>query len=75
MTAAETTTRSSYRGAVRTGLIVAVALAVLTVIEYIIAVAVEDPLLFLLPFVIAKALLILDFYMHIRRLRGNGGGG
>lgn len=48
---------------------VAIALAALTAVEYLIAVSVEDPLLFLLPFVFAKAWLILDYFMHVRDLR------
>jgi hypothetical protein len=74
VTAVESATAQTYRKAVRTGLIVAVALAALTVIEFVIAVAIDDPLVYLLPFVIAKALLIMDYYMHIRRLKGTTGG-
>ncbi len=73
MTAVSSTTdQSAYRNAVRVGLIVAAVLGVLTVVEFVIAVTVDEPLLFLLPFVVAKGLLILDYYMHIRRLKGSG---
>ena len=62
-----------YRKKVRVGVIVAVALAVLTVIEYVIAVSMENPLLLLLPFVVAKGLLIMDYFMHVRQLWNEGG--
>lgn len=54
------------------GLRVAAGLAVLTVLEFIVAVAAEGgPVwLWLSPVLIAKAWLILDYYMHVRDLRG-----
>jgi len=62
------------RAKVRTGLIVAVVLAILTVIEYVIAIQIDRPLWWLVPFGIAKAWLILDYFMHIRAVfSGNGG--
>lgn len=48
------------------GIKVAVALGVLSIVEYIIAVNVNNPLLLLLPFVLAKGWLILDYFMHFR---------
>ena len=46
-------------------------LAILTVIEYLIAVSIDSPLIWLLPFVLAKGWLILDSFMHFRAfLRG-----
>lgn len=57
---------------VKTGWIVAAVIAVLTIIEYVIAVSLENPLLLLLPFVVAKGLLIMDYFMHIRKLWGGG---
>lgn len=60
--------QAAYRQRVRTGLYVAAGLAVLTVVEYLVAVSVSSPLLLLLPFVVAKGLLILDYYMHARQL-------
>ncbi len=62
----------SYRDKARLGWITAVLLAVLTLIEYAIAVTVENPLLLLLPFVLAKGALIMDFFMHVRKLRTGG---
>ena len=60
------------RARIKTGWIVAAVIAVLTLIEYVIAVSVENPLLLLLPFVVAKGLLIMDYFMHIRKLWGGG---
>ena len=59
----------------RTGWRVAGLLAVLTVVEYVIAVNVESLIIvWLLPFVLAKGWLILDYFMHFRAfLRGGGG--
>ncbi len=54
----------------RKGLIAAGLLAVLTIIEYFIAVGVEDPLLALLPFVVLKGWIILDTFMHVRAVFG-----
>ncbi|MFV1991708.1 MAG: cytochrome C oxidase subunit IV family protein [Acidimicrobiales bacterium] len=56
----------------RSGWITAVLLGVLTLIEYAVAVTVENPLLLLLPFVLAKGALIMDFFMHVRKLRHGG---
>jgi len=60
------------RKASRKGLIAAVLLAVLTVIEYFVAVGLEDPLLALLPFVALKGWIILDTFMHVRAVFGEG---
>ena len=59
----------------RLGWRVAALLAVLTVIEYVIAVNVDSLIIvWLLPFVLAKGWLILDYFMHFRTfLRGGGG--
>ncbi len=56
----------------RLGLRVAGWLAVLTVIEYLIAVGVPFPLPWLVPFVIAKGWLIMKYFMHIRHLWEGG---
>ena len=66
----ETIDRVGLRAKTRRGLMVALWLAVLTVIEYVIAVAITDPLLFLLPFVLAKGWLILRYFMHVNELFG-----
>ncbi|MEZ5412278.1 MAG: hypothetical protein R2761_29870 [Acidimicrobiales bacterium] len=54
------------------GALVMVALAVLTVIEYVIAVEVEHPLLPLLPFAALKFVLILEYFMHFTAVLGRG---
>ncbi len=63
---------STQQEKVRLGLIVAAALAVLTLIEYVIAVGIDDPLIWLLPFVIAKFALILEYFMHFSAVLGKG---
>ena len=57
---------------VRRGLVVTAGLTVLTIIEYLIAVGVDRPLLWLLPFVAAKFVLILEYFMHVSALFGKG---
>ncbi len=54
------------------GFLVMVALAVLTLIEYAIAVEVEHPLLPLLPFAAIKFVLILEYFMHFSAVLGRG---
>lgn len=56
----------------RKGLMAAGLLAVLTIIEYFVAVGLEDPLLALLPFVALKGWIILDTFMHVRAVFGEG---
>lgn len=58
---------------VRLGVRIAIALAVLTVVEYLVAVTIDDPLRWLVPFILAKGWLILDYFMHVRDLRPGGG--
>jgi len=65
--------REGYKKATRKGLIGAALLAVLTIIEYFIAIGVEDPLLALLPFVALKGWIILDIFMHVRQVFKEGG--
>jgi hypothetical protein len=52
--------------ATKKGVMAALLLAVLTIIEYFVAISVEQPLLPLLPFVIVKGWIILDAFMHVR---------
>lgn len=52
---------------------VMVALTVLTIIEYAIAVEVEHPLLPLLPFAAIKFGMILEYFMHFSAVLGKGG--
>ena len=65
------TTDDEYARRVTIGLLVALALVVLSIIEYIIAVGVDNPLIWLTPFVLAKGALILEYFMHFSvALRG-----
>jgi cytochrome c oxidase subunit 4 len=57
----------------RRGLLVFLALAVLTAIEYIIGTN-EAPTIFLWVIAILKASLVLVYFMHITRLSGSEGG-
>jgi hypothetical protein len=54
------------------GILAAVLLAVLTVIEFFVATGLEEPLLPLLPFVVLKGWIILDTFMHVRAVFGGG---
>ncbi len=58
----------ALRKATRKGVVAALILAVLTIIEFIIATNIENPLLALLPFVALKGWIILDVFMHVRAL-------
>ncbi len=64
----QTIDSENLKKATRRGIIAAVILAVLTVIEFFIATGVENPLLALLPFVLLKGWIILDTFMHVRAL-------
>ena len=56
-----------------TGLIVGGILTVLTIVEYFVAVGMTDNLIWLLIIAIAKAWLILKYFMHIGALWSEGG--
>jgi hypothetical protein len=64
----QTIDSENLKKATRRGIIAAVILAVLTVIEFFIATGIENPLLPLLPFVLLKGWIILDTFMHVRAL-------
>ncbi len=66
--------RENLAKATKRGMIAALLLAVLTVIEYLIAVEVAQPLIPLLPFVVLKGWIILDSFMHVRAVFQEGGG-
>ena len=59
---------AGLKKATRRGIIAAVILGVLTVIEFFVATGIENPLLPLLPFVLLKGWIILDTFMHVRAL-------
>ncbi len=60
--------QSRYRMRIRVGLLAAVALAVFTIVEYIVAVSVDAPTLWLVPFMLLKGYAILEFFMHFSNL-------
>lgn len=64
----QTINREGLRKATRKGIVAAVMIAILSVIEYIIAVEVANPLWPLMPFVLLKGWIILDTFMHVRAL-------
>ncbi|MCZ7532853.1 MAG: hypothetical protein M5U23_05540 [Acidimicrobiia bacterium] len=66
--------RENLKKATKRGVIAAVLLAVLSVFEYIIAVEVANPLLPIMPFILAKGWIILDVFMHVRALFNDEGG-
>jgi hypothetical protein len=66
----ETGDTSGFSAKSRLGVRVAVGLAVLTAFEYLIGVSLENPLVWLIPFVLAKGWLILRYFMHIRDVLG-----
>ncbi len=65
--------REALKKATGKGLMAALLLAVLTIVEYFIAVNVPNPLLPLLPFVAVKGWIILDAFMHVRAVFHAGG--
>ena len=64
----QTIDHDALKKATRKGLIAAMMIAVLSVIEYIIAIEVANPLWPLMPFVLLKGWIILDTFMHVRAL-------
>jgi hypothetical protein len=73
MTTEELTIDSEgLKKATRKGLMAAALLGVLTIVEFFVAVGLDDPLLALLPFVALKGWIILDAFMHVRAVFGDG---
>ncbi len=66
----ETVDTEGLRAKSRLGVRVAVWLGALTAVEYFIALNVDDPLIWLIPFVLAKGWLILRYFMHIQDVLG-----
>ncbi|GMR02972.1 MAG: hypothetical protein BMS9Abin20_1329 [Acidimicrobiia bacterium] len=60
----------ALKKAVRRGVIAAVALAILTVFDFYVAISLENPLYPLLPFIAVKGWIILDTFMHVRAVFG-----
>jgi hypothetical protein len=72
MTTEELTIDSEgLKKATRKGLMAAALLGVLTIVEFFVAVGLDDPLLALLPFVALKGWIILDAFMHVRAVFGD----
>ena len=67
--------QAAEKVAIRKGVMAAIYLAVLSVIEYFISIGLENPLRvwLLLPFVALKGWIILDSFMHIKAVFGKGG--
>ena len=64
--------RAAQQVAVRKGVMAAISLAVLSVIENIIWASFDKPVLILLPFVLLKGWIILDSFMHVKVVFGRG---
>ena len=65
--------RAHYKVMIRKGVVAAALLAVLSVIENVLASEIENPTWYMVPFMFAKGWIILDIFMHVRALRGEGG--
>lgn len=64
--------QARYKVVIRKGVIAAILLAVLSVAEYALAKEVDNATWYMVPFMIFKGLVILDVFMHVRALRGEG---
>jgi len=56
----------------RKGIMAAISLGVLSIIEYLVWFSFEKPTLILLPFVLLKGWIILDSFMHVKVVLGRG---
>jgi hypothetical protein len=56
----------------RRGIAAALVLAVLSVLEFIIAKEVSDPTWWMVPFMVLKGALILEIFMHVSDLKKKG---
>jgi len=64
--------QARYKVMVRKGVIAALLLAVLSVAEYVLANEVDNATWYMVPFMVLKGAVILDVFMHVRALRGEG---
>jgi hypothetical protein len=64
--------RGPLKKATRKGVRAAVFLAILSVIEYFIAIEVAEPLIPMLPIIALKCWIILDIFMHVRAVFHSG---
>lgn len=63
-----------FSARMRTGYVVFAALAVATVVEYLVAISgVTGSLIILVVIALAKGWLIVDYFMHVRALREEAG--
>mgnify|MGYP005837822693 CR=1 FL=1 len=71
----DTISQSSVRkaAAVRKGVIIAVVLAVLTLIEFVVGLVFPNPLI-LLTLAVLKAVIVIQFFMHVSRVFAREGG-
>lgn len=64
--------RGHYTTMMRRGVVAALLLAVLSIVEYIVATQLDNPTWYLVPFVLVKAAVILDVFMHVRAWNAEG---
>jgi len=64
--------KASHRRMITRGVLAALVLAVLSLLEYWVALEFDDPTWYLVPFMAIKGWVILDFFMHVRALRSEG---
>ena len=65
--------KERYKTMVVRGLAAALLLAILSIAEYVLADQFENPTWWMVPFMLVKGWVILDTFMHVRALRGEGG--
>ncbi len=70
-TISESSTKKA--SAVRKGVIIAVVLAVLTLIEFVVGLVLPNPWI-LLTLALLKALIVIQFFMHVSRVFAGEGG-
>lgn len=56
---------AGHRTAVRRGIVAALALAVISVIEYFVAQEISNPTWYMVPFMVLKGGIILEIFMHL----------
>lgn len=71
----ETTAQADAKkaSAVRKGVIIAIILGVLTLIEFVVGLVIPNPWI-LLTLALLKALLVIQFFMHVSRVFAREGG-
>ncbi|HNJ96513.1 MAG TPA: hypothetical protein PLV13_00185 [Ilumatobacteraceae bacterium] len=64
--------KESHRSMIRRGVAAALLLAALSLAEYFVAVEIDDPTWYLMPFIVVKGWVVLDIFMHVRAIRSEG---